>query len=1276
MMMDEQHKNSGVPLSVFISYAHEDEPLRQQLEAHLSLLRRQGLIATWHDRQIVPGTEWAGEIDARLESAQLVLLLISPDFLASEYCYGIEMQQALKHHQNGEAQVIPILVRPVDWESAPFAHLQCLPRDTRAVTEWDNWDAAFRDVARGIRLAIEQLPSTSTALPHVQAPSGASTAASTPAIAVSTDRNRQRMLKRVYATWIAGVLKQSLHGAALMVLGLEEKADVLDNPWRLLLQEMDRPAQPLPEGTRITQVYNEAEGGLLILGEPGAGKTTLLLELARDLLDHAQTSESAPIPVVFNLSSWAKKKLMLSKWLVEELSIRYEVPHRLGHSWVSEDGLLLLLDGLDEVASTARKECIEAINSYRQTHPDVQMVVCSRSADYLNEPTQLRLQTAVVVQPLTQKQIDTYLESVGEQAEALRRAMEQDADLSELATTPLMLTILLFAYRGTSPEKISELTSLEAKREQIFASYVQHMLKRRGALKRYQPEQITYWLTYLARQMKRQNQTVFYIEQMQPDWLPKMWQRYLYRVLAGGISGGLLCGLIGAAIGAIFILIFTSQSFIFVYTPVPWPAIAAGLVSGLLMGQVLGSLTGLLRSRSTEIRTVEVTTWSWANARLVAVASIVGGPLGALILFHSGASIEFFVVHFSSHFLMNSLFYWLFVVLFLIIALFFLILPTWICFLLIYLFTHRNLDVCGAIIPRQGIWYALRRGVLVGICSACIGLTLWLLTGTVTVTGRLADLVNVPYYTSSTYYNTYLVVIGCVSGLMTGLFFGVSRRQLETDVSIKPNQGIWRSLYNGGRVSLIAGLIVCLAYDTPVLVGYRFAVNQALPFEIIDFPGSQILTGFLVGISIGVFFGLLNGGIVCIKHALLRVFLWRARVLPWNCVPFLDYAAERVLLRKVGGGYIFVHRLLLEHFASLVAPIPEEAPAAAVIGGTSPVLSSTSRIKLDPGEVEVALPVPMRKTDLNKEKRFAALLIVVLLLEFSSAPGVFGEVQHAVQNTSDAAILAETRAYDAIAAAQAQTQLNANATAEAVANASPIAYPPNYASPVLDDSLRDNSRGNYWKEIDSISNTWSACQFINGAIDIKANPFEAAWCIATRTDFTDFIYEVQMKIVRGIGGGVAFRIDPATLPALQINALINSQQGQFLHCSCMRSKVQLDPLSQIKGNFNPRSGGGFYPDDYEFVISPNGSYALVDSGIITLAEGFSPSIHRGLNEANLVAAVVHGNIIELYVNHQRIAVVDSGTYTPITHGSIGVVAIDSGSNQTEVIAQNAKVWKL
>src|SRR5450755_3445886 len=146
------------PVSMFISYAHEDEPLRKQLETHLSLLQRQGLVSTWQDRQITAGTDWAQAIDEHLKNASMILLLISADFLASDYCYGIEMQCALDRNKAGQARVIPVLLRSVDWKGAPFQHLQGLPTDARPVTTWPDRDAAWADVAAGIRRVIEQLP--------------------------------------------------------------------------------------------------------------------------------------------------------------------------------------------------------------------------------------------------------------------------------------------------------------------------------------------------------------------------------------------------------------------------------------------------------------------------------------------------------------------------------------------------------------------------------------------------------------------------------------------------------------------------------------------------------------------------------------------------------------------------------------------------------------------------------------------------------------------------------------------------------------------------------------------------------------------------------------------------------------------------------------------------------------------------------------------------------------------------------------------------------------
>jgi tetratricopeptide (TPR) repeat protein len=151
------------PVEVFYSYSHKDEWLRDELETHLSLLKRTGVIADWHDRRITAGTEWAGQIDEHLESAGVILLLISADFLASDYCYDIEMKRALERHESREARVIPIIIRPVDWRGAPFGKLQALPTDGKAVTSWPNRDEAWTNVAQGIRTAVEELtPQTTT----------------------------------------------------------------------------------------------------------------------------------------------------------------------------------------------------------------------------------------------------------------------------------------------------------------------------------------------------------------------------------------------------------------------------------------------------------------------------------------------------------------------------------------------------------------------------------------------------------------------------------------------------------------------------------------------------------------------------------------------------------------------------------------------------------------------------------------------------------------------------------------------------------------------------------------------------------------------------------------------------------------------------------------------------------------------------------------------------------------------------------------------------------
>ena len=154
-----KHKETTIlkAISICFCYAHEDEKLLDTLKVHLKVLQRQMLIDTWYDRDISAGAEWEQEIDKHLKAADIILLLVSPDFIASDYCYGKEMQQAMERHRCGEALVIPILLRPVYFEGTPFGKLEVLPTDAKPIMgpDWYSLDVAFYDVAEGIRKSVE-----------------------------------------------------------------------------------------------------------------------------------------------------------------------------------------------------------------------------------------------------------------------------------------------------------------------------------------------------------------------------------------------------------------------------------------------------------------------------------------------------------------------------------------------------------------------------------------------------------------------------------------------------------------------------------------------------------------------------------------------------------------------------------------------------------------------------------------------------------------------------------------------------------------------------------------------------------------------------------------------------------------------------------------------------------------------------------------------------------------------------------------------------------------
>jgi hypothetical protein len=143
--------------TLFFSYSHADEDLRNQLETHLSSLQRQGLISAWHDRRILAGAELAPAIDKNLDKADIILLLISPDFIASNYCYEKELARAMERHRRGEARVIPVILRPCDWQDLSFGKLLATPTDGKPITTWTNTDQAFLEVARAIKQAMKAI---------------------------------------------------------------------------------------------------------------------------------------------------------------------------------------------------------------------------------------------------------------------------------------------------------------------------------------------------------------------------------------------------------------------------------------------------------------------------------------------------------------------------------------------------------------------------------------------------------------------------------------------------------------------------------------------------------------------------------------------------------------------------------------------------------------------------------------------------------------------------------------------------------------------------------------------------------------------------------------------------------------------------------------------------------------------------------------------------------------------------------------------------------------
>ncbi|MFO7144183.1 signal transduction protein [Arthrospira sp. PCC 8006] len=486
-------------------------------------------------------------------------------------------------------------------------------------------------------------------------------------------KNRQALLNKVKNYWIKGVLKGSLSDRASIELGLEERFDAVRLDW----QTPEQPRRSLPKGTKAINQFDKMGKGctMLILGDPGSGKTTTLLQIAEELIQRAEQNTELPIPVVFNLSSWAAaKKQSLAEWLLEELETRYQIPQKIGKNWLGNQDFLLLLDGLDEVAEERRNDCVIAINDFKNSYGTTEMIVCSRIKDYESLSSRLEFQGAIFIEDLTLEQIKDYFDQVGEPLQGVKEVWVNDTVLQDLTKTPLILSIVAITYEGIYAYELPKMP-LEKRREHLFNKYIQKMLNRRQQNQQYSDQKTLRWLTWLSQNMSSKSQTIFLIERMQPSWLSEQ-ERFWYGATLFSIP--MLWGL--SLVYLVNISILSKILFILCF---------------FIYGVILASLTKINPMQSLKISTFLGT--------LGFMALIIGTAATILVLFLIIAEYIFqnLYITLSSPLIAEILLNWSFV--FWILAL---------VFWLISLSDSEEYVIDSTINPNQGTYTSLRNGII------------------------------------------------------------------------------------------------------------------------------------------------------------------------------------------------------------------------------------------------------------------------------------------------------------------------------------------------------------------------------------------------------------------------------------------------------------------------------------------------------------------------------------------------------------------------------------
>lgn len=490
--------------------------------------------------------------------------------------------------------------------------------------------------------------------------------------------DREMVWLKAFEKEVEGRLATSLHHHILINLSKESQPDQVHRLWDMEVKS-GQITETIPPETEILTVFDRPEiaGKLLILGKPGSGKTTTLLELARALVRKAIDDPSEPMPFLLNLSSWKDPKQSIKDWAIAELTTR-GIGSKLGKKWIEDQKLLPLFDGLDEVRSDLQPACVSAINQFLSSEEQPRsIIVCSRHEEYELYAEKLNLNGAIYLQELSDVQIQAYLQQVDRPS--LWQDLSKDQELLALIRQPLLLSITLIAYQENLANQWQALQTTEERIQFLLNVYVQRMQSRDVPSRIYAgkkeptPAQIQQWLSFLAKQLRKEATTEFMVEKIQPSWLSNRRQKWFYGVFASLLYGLAL-------------------------------SIGFGLIWSLYFSFIVGVIAVFIDRVNTPIKTINHLKWSWKAFRAGLLPNLKLSLITGIIL----GLLTFFLVFPDLQIELKVIFGFL-------VGLFFGAVMGLLSTLFYGLAGSNEIET--RLIPNQGIWQTLRNALLVGLSA-------------------------------------------------------------------------------------------------------------------------------------------------------------------------------------------------------------------------------------------------------------------------------------------------------------------------------------------------------------------------------------------------------------------------------------------------------------------------------------------------------------------------------------------------------------------------------